>query len=1484
MSTSLIDSLHAVRRKVRTLTIVSGIGIALATAVGLLLAIVLIDWALGLDKLPRLIVMAAAAGTLLYVLWHWLIRPAMVAVHLGDVAGRVEHTFPQFDDRLRSTVNFMQQEIPGSAAMQDLVVKQANQMAGEINLHRVILRRPVYYSVLGAFVSIAVLALLLTWGGRTGWLKIAANRLMLGNHPWPKSVEIALDGSVPDRVAVGQRVPVKIHLTKGDKESRKAIIYYRYDNGAWQSELMTRKDGAYTAMLDAKLDQGRKNAKLDIRVESGDNELPIAPIAVVPRLEIAHVDADITPPPYVKPEVISTANLTEHPAIMAVGSKVGMRINFNKDLKSDKAVVLRPVKEGVKPPTITWDRSKPSVAIAHFEAAGSFRFTVKATDTDGFQNAGGEEYELMVREDTPPTVQIEEPKRSEDRTPVAAFDLKAVAEDDYGILGTQLVVDRISGGEKSADPAKKDNAAGPNHWVADLVKDGQVFNEFTAWEPADSSPERKRYHLTYRWDLSKLPNANLKPGDVLEYYVQVKDNYNLNNKDHPWVASGKLRITIVSLEQFMNAMQLKAEQVQGQIVAEQRAQKRQQVESTTVKEGIERNKKFDEPDLTQVSRLANDQTNTQSQTMQLADRLQQMAKEMAENKAPEAGLKKTVEQVKNELEHAAQGAMREAKKNLDDAKNAPPTNPAGKNNPQDPKAKSSAQDPTKSGPQDPKAGPQDPKAGPQDPKASSQDPKNKPGAQDPKNKAAQEAKAKSPAEQKAQAEKEAKDAQQRSTELAKAAANQEQAADELDKASRKLGEMGGLQDALAQMEKAREEQKKLAKEFADKNKQNLGKKENELSKEDKEANKKLADKQNEQSKELAQSLEKMEKKADKMKSDPAAAQAMKEAAQMGKQQGLPSKQQEAAKDMQQNQQAQAQAKQKQVETGIEQIIDKLREAQRKQLQELAKQLAQIQQLLEELIQRQAGHNIDNLVLQKTFDKVETQAKEELLELAGRDPKNLPPETQLAQLTPSQEQTYRNAVGVAKQAESLPDPAPATKITQAAGQMERAIVHLRSGKLPDAYKPPQVDALAALLEAKKEVDKAAAKAKADLDEQDSETIKQMYIKLLEEQKKIGAEVLRIDKATKDNNGEVPRADAVNLGKLTEQQGKRIADAEKIGKSLKQLESIVYDWANKDIIKAMGKVKDNLAKPDTGKPTQVAEAQTEKQLQDMIDSLIQRIRNSPFDQRNNGGGGGQGQPKPKLPSEAELRLLKKNQEGINDETTNAHQQKEKDKEALTTLGGRQNDLRGLLDTLIQKATNGQQKLGPPPDPKDELPETASKDELDNKELDQELLEQKVTEKTVDKGIVLTGNRMAQSGYRLRRIDPGPVTQEIQKRIVLDIDNLIKMAQQQQSSSKPKPGKGQPKGQPQPKPEQGQQQVAKGEKPQQGGTQAAKDSALSQGSLNIDPSAAVKQARDEWGSLTGRDRAAVQEGARDEVVKKYHKLVEDYYKSLAEQASKR
>ena len=94
----------------------------------------------------------------------------------------------------------------------------------------------------------------------------------------------------------------------------------------------------------------------------------------------------------------------------------------------------------------------------------------------------------------------------------------------------------------------------------------------------------------------------------------------------------------------------------------------------------------------------------------------------------------------------------------------------------------------------------------------------------------------------------------------------------------------------------------------------------------------------------------------------------------------------------------------------------------------------------------------------------------------------------------------------------------------------------------------------------------------------------------------------------------------------------------------LNSVVYVWANHDIVESMNSVKESLAKPQTDAVTQAEQTRIEDQLQAMIDSLSVKPKEIPFANK----GGGSGQCKPGLPTEAELRLEKALQQAVNKAT--------------------------------------------------------------------------------------------------------------------------------------------------------------------------------------------------------------------------------------------
>src|SRR5438105_14567164 len=84
---ALLDSLAGIRRKVRVLSITYGVGIVLASAVGLILAAVCLDYLLNLPPVPRLMFLLAAFVGIVYTLGDYVLQPLAPRLALGHAAG-----------------------------------------------------------------------------------------------------------------------------------------------------------------------------------------------------------------------------------------------------------------------------------------------------------------------------------------------------------------------------------------------------------------------------------------------------------------------------------------------------------------------------------------------------------------------------------------------------------------------------------------------------------------------------------------------------------------------------------------------------------------------------------------------------------------------------------------------------------------------------------------------------------------------------------------------------------------------------------------------------------------------------------------------------------------------------------------------------------------------------------------------------------------------------------------------------------------------------------------------------------------------------------------------------------------------------------------------------------------------------------------------------------------------------------------------------
>jgi hypothetical protein len=1410
--TALIESIDAVRRRARWLSVAYGVGIVIGAALTLLLLIVALDYLLNLYAWPRVVAMTAAVVAVAWCVYRYVARPATVGMSLSDIAGRLERAFPQFEDRLRSTINFVEGNNPGSAVLQQRTIDQTTRIASQIDLGRAVVAKPAVVS-LGSALAAAIIVLLLA--GLLldrSTLGLIASRLVtpFSASPWPKRVQIDWVGQPPTRVAVGQKIDVLAMLRRGDQPSIKPILYYQIDGGPVQQVFMSRgADNGFASSLDARLEPGQAGGTMRVWMEAGDDRRELAPIQIVPRLAIRKIVARVTPPAYAVGRPTQTVELANAPAVAAEGSGVSVEVTFNKPLNGrDKSYaagtrttdptlqrVGAPTSQPTEPLAADWSRPSEAVAVATFVADASRRFRVHAVDADGFANTALEEYEVVVRPDTNLAIQLENPRRSEERTPTAFVPLQAVVEDDCGIAEMVLVVERLQ--------------PSPRKWELPLLTGGKPTVD-VSWQPVDASSDRVRFRANYKWELNPL---QLVAGDVIEYSVVARDNYDLGGKRHDPVGTPKLRITLVSQDELAGRVTDELRSVKTQATLVRTTQQRAKQETQQLETDTKDKPQLDAGDQDVAQRLTQQQASAAAAAKQLGDRVQQSIARLEENRSTAEELKQTADDVRNTLVQTGEGAMKNAAAALANA-----------------------------------------------------------GEKD-------------------------RAAEPRQADLSAAQQEQQKALNQLDRAMAKLDTVGSLQASVGEINAILAEQRQLRQANEAIAKTNLGKKAEDLNADDKAKLDNVVDRQNKLAERTQKALDQMSKQAEQMKrSDPSSADAMAAAAKQGEQSKVAPDQKRAAQQSQQNQQANAQQTQKQVELGLEQVLGELKEAQKRELARLRDQLAQLQEQVATLVRRQSGHNLDSLLLQgpEKLKSVDPKQIATLTEDARRKPDQIqPPEPRL--LTTAQELTARNARDLAGTTDGQAQTAElGSRLGRAAGQMERAIVGLRAAKIAEAYDPHQIEALAALQEAKALVNQQKEEADKKQQEQQKDAIRERYVKIKARQQQINADTVKVEKA-RDEAGNVRRTEWPTLARLPKTQAELAEETAKIEEDLSTLGSIVYVWANRDIKNAMDAVGADLVASKTAVPTQAEQERIVEELTAMIKHLEEKPPEQKFE--NAGAGGGQGgaggQQPPKMPTEPELKLLKSLQSAVNTSTGKIAAEPKPDGERLTSLGNRQGELRNLLDSLLKKASQGQGGLSAEPDNKDQLPEEAAAADVEQKDLEDTLLGDDPAKKQekIDKDFKLVGTRMARSRQRLAiNTDPGPVTQEIQRRILTDLDDLIDQAlknsqqQQQQSASSGsgKPGQPNQPGDPQAAGNQGQNKPGQG---QQNGNaqQGSADQNAAAGSPPKDLKDLTETAS-EWGSVTPRVRQAVIDSRSESIVEQYRKIIEDYYGALGNQGGKK
>ena len=515
----LIDRLTTLRTAIRVRLVAYGVCTVLAAAVAGFLIIAVLDWLLRLPPLLRIAVAGVAVAALVGATFRWVHRPLQARLGIDEIAARLETHFGTFQDRLLSTVNFMEHRDAGSEGMTQQVIANTEQVIKNVPLESALSLRPLMLRSAMLVVSVAVLSTVLLVS--PGWARVGLYRYIhpWGEIEWPRDVSILpLTG---DRtVAVGESVTVRMNVQRGLHDALRGVVHLREPDGGITTLAMQRDlDNTFYATIDA------VTTDLAYWFEAGDDNTVRSPygIRVVRRPQVVEALAAVEPPPYASSQGTRVHDLSDGPVNAPIGGQVQVTLRASKPIPPDSAgtsVGLRTETGELIPLTI--DLEDHHRLLSRFEIRSDVHFRVELRDAEGFENRAATRYSVLAIPDTPPTVTIVEPRAVTELTPKGSVPLLIRVEDDFGIARLTLEAEHVGGGGSHTVPlTDRLRLARDDDGVEGIVR--------------------------YPWSVAPL---SLSAGDLLIYQAVATDNRTSPEGEGQVGRSASMRIKIISDVEF----------------------------------------------------------------------------------------------------------------------------------------------------------------------------------------------------------------------------------------------------------------------------------------------------------------------------------------------------------------------------------------------------------------------------------------------------------------------------------------------------------------------------------------------------------------------------------------------------------------------------------------------------------------------------------------------------------------------------------------------------------------------------------------------------------------------------------------------------------------------------------------------------------------------------------------------------------------------
>lgn len=469
-----------------------------------------------------------------------------------------------------------------------------------------------------AGVAAALLLTLLITPGRTLG---ALDRLMHPRQEYKTAAEFSID--VRPRSGWTYRgEPREFQVIVEGKSPNYVEFIYQYAGGNQQSERVRIQDSLGVISFDGLMEPMTYFAKWK------DVVSPVYNISVVSRPQIAELQYRLIPPKYSRLQIeTGRENVGDVEALP--GSRLELGIRTSKHLRDAWLIFLANGADSSRLDTLPMAIKGLSASVG-FMLMKEGKYNIRLRDRDGHPDKDPVTYRISLLADDSPSVRIVYPDGDVELGDDPVLPVAIQADDDFGINRMEIA-----------------------------FKQMEVDSQAQSMKINLQNPGAQSHTLDYFWDIGEL---FLMPGDVVEYWIVVWDNDNVNG---PKIAESEHRLVrLPSMEEILTGVAEAEEKSIDQVENSLEAAKELREAMNEIIEEMKRNPDVDWERRRQVEDAMESQKAIQEQIEKLAKTIDDLVERLEKHDLLTPEILEKYRQLQELISEVATPEMKEAMEKL----------------------------------------------------------------------------------------------------------------------------------------------------------------------------------------------------------------------------------------------------------------------------------------------------------------------------------------------------------------------------------------------------------------------------------------------------------------------------------------------------------------------------------------------------------------------------------------------------------------------------------------------------------------------------------------------------------------------------------------------------------------------------------------------------------------------------------------------------